>query len=56
LFRVEVSVKPDLPDPRGEALKADIRDLGIARVQKVRVSDVYWLEGDLSPKELAAAR
>ncbi len=52
MFRVEVSVKPDLPDPRGEALKADIRDLGIASVQQVRVSDVYLLEGKLTPKEL----
>jgi phosphoribosylformylglycinamidine synthase II len=52
LFRVEVSVKPDLPDPRGEALKADIRDLGIGGVQQVRVSDVYWLEGKLTPQEL----
>jgi phosphoribosylformylglycinamidine synthase II len=52
LFRVEVSVKPDLPDPRGEALKADIRDLGIGGVQQVRVSDVYLLEGDLTSKEL----
>jgi phosphoribosylformylglycinamidine synthase II len=52
LFRVEVSVKPDLPDPRGEALKADIRDLGISGVQQVRVSDVYLLEGDLTSKEL----
>jgi phosphoribosylformylglycinamidine synthase II len=52
LFRVEVSVKPDLPDPRGEALRADIRDLGIGSVQQVRVSDVYLLEGKLTPKEL----
>ncbi len=52
MFRVEVSVKPDLPDPRGEALKADIRDLGIDSVQQVRVSDVYLLEGKLTPKEL----
>ncbi len=52
MFRVEVSVKPDLPDPRGEALKADIRDLGIGGVQQVRVSDVYLLEGKLTPKEL----
>jgi phosphoribosylformylglycinamidine synthase II len=52
LSRVEVSVKPSLPDPRGESLKADIRDLGIATVQQVRVSDVYLLEGDLSRKEL----
>jgi phosphoribosylformylglycinamidine synthase II len=52
LSRVEVSVKPSLPDPRGESLKADIRDLGIATVQQVRVSDVYLLEGALSQKEL----
>jgi phosphoribosylformylglycinamidine synthase II/phosphoribosylformylglycinamidine synthase PurS subunit len=52
LSRVEVSVKPGLPDPHGEALKADIRDLGIGTVQQVRVGDVYLLEGDLSRKEL----
>ena len=52
MFRVEVSVKPDLPDPRGEALKADIRDLGIGSIQQVRVSDVYLLEGKLTQKEL----
>jgi phosphoribosylformylglycinamidine synthase II len=54
LSRVEVSVKPSLPDPRGESLKADIRDLGINAVQQVRVSDVYLLEGYLSQKELEA--
>jgi phosphoribosylformylglycinamidine synthase II len=52
LSRVEVSVKPSLPDPRGEALKADIRDLGIGTVRQIRVSDVYLLEGNLSRKEL----
>jgi phosphoribosylformylglycinamidine synthase II/phosphoribosylformylglycinamidine synthase PurS subunit len=52
LSRVEVSVKPGLPDPRGEALKADIRDLGIGNIQQVRVGDVYLLEGDLSQREL----
>jgi phosphoribosylformylglycinamidine synthase II len=52
LSRVEVSVKPGLPDPRGESLKADIRDLGIGTVQQIRVSDVYLLEGNLSQKEL----
>jgi len=53
LFRVEVSVKASLPDPRGEALKADIRDLGITTVSRVRVSNIYMLEGELSQEELA---
>jgi phosphoribosylformylglycinamidine synthase len=53
LFRVEVSVKSNLPDPRGEALRADIRDLGIATVSRVRVSNIYMLEGGLSQEEVA---
>jgi phosphoribosylformylglycinamidine synthase II len=52
LFRVEVSVKLGLPDPRGEALQKDIRDLGIATADRVRVSDIYLLEGALSHKEV----
>ncbi|GAH35551.1 unnamed protein product, partial [marine sediment metagenome] len=51
MFRVEVSVKPGFPDPRGEALQKDIHDLGIATADRVRVSDVYLLEGALSHKE-----
>ena len=53
MFRVEVSVKPALPDPRGEALRADIRDLGITTVSRVRVSNIYMLEGGLSQEEVA---
>jgi phosphoribosylformylglycinamidine synthase II len=53
LFRVEVSVKSGLPDPRGKALLTDIRDLGIATVNQVRVSNVYLLEGELSREKVA---
>ena len=53
LFRVEVSVKSGFPDPRGEALQADIRDLGISSVDQVRVSNIYLLEGELSREELS---
>jgi phosphoribosylformylglycinamidine synthase II len=52
MVRVEVSVKASLADPRGEALKADIRDLGITTVSRVRVSDIYLLEGGLSGEEV----
>jgi phosphoribosylformylglycinamidine synthase len=52
MFRVEVSVKSALPDPRGEALKADIRDLGITTLSRVRVSNIYLLEGGLNREEL----
>ncbi len=33
-------------------LKADIRDLGITGVSRVRVSNIYMLEGGLSREEV----
>jgi len=52
LFRIEVSVKAGLPDPRGNGLEMDIRDIGIMNVTRARVSDVYFLEGDLDEIEV----
>lgn len=52
MFRIEVSVKDGFPDPRGEALQKDIRDLGIMTVKQVRVSDIYLLEGKLNEVEV----
>jgi phosphoribosylformylglycinamidine synthase II len=51
LFRIEVSVRADFPDPRGNSLEMDIRDIGIMAVTQARVSDVYFLEGDLNGGE-----
>lgn len=52
LLRIEVSVKAGFPDQRGEALQKDIRDLGIATVKHVKVSDVYLLQGRLDKEEM----
>jgi phosphoribosylformylglycinamidine (FGAM) synthase-like enzyme/phosphoribosylformylglycinamidine (FGAM) synthase PurS component len=52
LFRIEVSVRAGFPDPRGNSLEMDIRDIGIMTVIRVRVSDVYFLEGDLDEAEV----
>jgi len=52
LFRIEVSVKPTFPDPEGERLEKDIRDIGISTVEQVRVSDVYLLDGQLDEAEM----
>jgi phosphoribosylformylglycinamidine synthase II len=54
LFRIEVSVKTGLPDPEGERLEKDIRDIGIFSVRRVRVSHIYLLEGKLD--EVAMGR
>jgi phosphoribosylformylglycinamidine synthase II len=52
LFRIEVSVKEGFADPRSEGLQKDILDLGIKTVERVRVSNIYLLEGKLNEKEL----
>ncbi|MCK4273851.1 MAG: phosphoribosylformylglycinamidine synthase subunit PurS, partial [Dehalococcoidales bacterium] len=52
MYRIEVSVKEGFTDPRSEALEKDILDLGIKTVQRVRVSNVYLLEGKVDEKEV----
>ncbi|HEX78566.1 MAG TPA: phosphoribosylformylglycinamidine synthase subunit PurL [Dehalococcoidia bacterium] len=52
MHRVEVYVKEDLPDARGQGLARDIYDLGISDVSDVRVVDIYWLGADLKTDEL----
>jgi phosphoribosylformylglycinamidine synthase subunit PurSL len=52
LYRIEVWVKEGFTDPRAEGLLKDIADLGITTVKRVRVSNVYLLEGKLADKEL----
>jgi phosphoribosylformylglycinamidine synthase len=52
LLRIEVSVKAGFPDPEGDRLEKDIRDIGITTVRRARVSDVYLLEGELDEAEV----
>ena len=52
MHRVEVSLKPHLPDARGLGLTKDIADLGITTVSSARVVDIYWLDADFTPDKL----
>ena len=52
MHRVEVYIKENLPDARGQGLVCDIFDLGISDVADVRVMDVYWLDASLKTDEL----
>lgn len=54
--RIEVAIKPDLPDPAGIAVKAQLaEDLAIA-VADVRVLDVYTIDGALGADALDRVR
>jgi len=50
IYRVEVSPLEPGHDPRGEALVAEIGALGIPGVLSVAVTDLFFLEGELSPE------
>ncbi len=52
MHRVEVCLKEQLPDARGQGLVRDIHDLGMNTVSDVCVRDVYWLDAELNPDEL----
>ena len=45
-------MKAGFPDPEGDRLEMDIRDIGITTVKQARVSDVYLLEGELDEVEV----
>ena len=54
--RIEVAMKPGLPDPAGISTKARIHeDLGID-VADVRVVDVFTVDGPLSLSQIERAR
>jgi phosphoribosylformylglycinamidine synthase II len=52
MHRIEVYIKENLPDARGQGLVRDICDLGISGVAGIRVMDVYWLDASLKDDEL----
>ena len=52
MHRIEVYLKSHLTDARGLSLVRDISDLGITTVSNVRILDIYWLDANLTAKEL----
>ncbi|MDD5402625.1 MAG: phosphoribosylformylglycinamidine synthase subunit PurL, partial [Dehalococcoidales bacterium] len=50
--RVEVSIKPSLPDARGQGLVKDISDLGITSVADARIHDIYYIRGNVSSRDM----
>ncbi len=51
-YRIEVRYKPDCKDPAGLSALADIRDLGMDRVENVRVIEVFLVDGDLGLEDV----
>ncbi len=51
-YRIEVFWQSDLPDGRAQDLLSQIAHLGLDRVQRVQVSDLFFVRGTLSDEDL----
>ena len=51
LYRVQVDLKPDQIDWRGQALCQEASTLGLPPIESIRVSDLYFLAGELTLAE-----
>ncbi|MDO8730021.1 MAG: phosphoribosylformylglycinamidine synthase subunit PurS, partial [Candidatus Omnitrophota bacterium] len=51
IWRFAVRLRKDLRDAEAEGLKADALDLGVRGVERISVSRVYYLRGDLQLSE-----
>jgi phosphoribosylformylglycinamidine (FGAM) synthase PurS component len=52
MHRIEIRLKPHLPDARGLGLVKDISDLGITSISTAHVFDVYYLDASLSSSQV----
>jgi phosphoribosylformylglycinamidine synthase II len=51
-YRVEVLWKAELPDGRAEQLKSQVASLGIAHLERISLSDLYFLRGGINDSEV----
>jgi len=52
-WKIEVSFKPELSDPIGSSVGAELRGRGFSSVEDVRVAEVYLLSGPLDASDLS---
>jgi len=50
-YKIEVWMRDDMPDARGDSIKTEIEELGVSGVSRVRTADVYLIAGELTPHD-----
>jgi len=51
-YLIKVRYKPGFFDALGNTVQRDIKDLGISGVKKVKTAQLYYVEGEITYKEL----
>jgi len=52
LFRIEVGLRPDLPDPAANGLLSEFKVLGLEPPSRARTVRLFWVEAPLSKADL----
>ncbi len=52
IWRVEIKEKDTALDALGKSIEKDIHDLGFTSINKVRVSSIYTIDGEISESEI----
>ncbi|MBM3254642.1 MAG: phosphoribosylformylglycinamidine synthase, partial [Candidatus Omnitrophica bacterium] len=52
LWKIEVRQRPSFFDALGAAVKKDITDLGLGKVDDVRVEQLYFIDGDFTKEDI----
>jgi phosphoribosylformylglycinamidine (FGAM) synthase PurS component len=50
-YLIEVAYKDEMAEPAGASLNAEVRHLGLGKTKKVRASQLYRLDGEMSLAE-----
>jgi phosphoribosylformylglycinamidine synthase len=53
IHRIEIAVRRDLPDSRGQHIAAQVREFLQIPIARIRTRDVYRIEAELSDSEMA---
>jgi phosphoribosylformylglycinamidine synthase II len=48
LYRIEVGLRDDLPDPAANSLRSEMNSLGVPLPERIRTARLYWIEGEFS--------
>ncbi|MBE7462454.1 MAG: phosphoribosylformylglycinamidine synthase subunit PurL [Planctomycetes bacterium] len=54
LYRIEVGLREDLPDPAGAGLAGEFKTLGLPAPERARTVRLYWLEGPFERAQMEA--
>ncbi|HEY3325427.1 MAG TPA: phosphoribosylformylglycinamidine synthase subunit PurL [Planctomycetota bacterium] len=51
LYRIEVGLRDELPDPAAVSLASEMQHIGLAAPERIRTARLYWIDGDFGREQ-----